>query len=434
MFYWLLAIPILALLILAHEWGHFISARWMGVRVLQFGIGLGPQALKLGERNGVRYTLHWLPIGGFVLPAGENDESIADGLAAQRPWRRAIVLAAGALMNLFLAWLIFAGLALIPHNAPLQGQVGVVGIMPDSPAERAGLRGRDILLKVNGRPVMDQQVLLELTLNGGREVELVVLREDEVVTLTVVPSIEPIHEVDHLGVSRYLLQDPVATLSKVHEGRPAYTAGLRSGDVVVSLNDHVVQDKLDFWEALVTEREEGGALVFVVEREGQVLPPMTVIPPPPDAEDQTIGIGSLPAQTLVRLSLPEALLQGARDTVDAVLLVPRVLGAIARGSIPVQDLAGPIGIVQATQQVGEGSSIGGIVRFAGMLSANLFVVNLLPLPALDGGRLVFVLLEMVRRKRIPSRVELGIHKWGMYILLSFLALVTVFDLVRLFAG
>jgi regulator of sigma E protease len=434
MCYWLLAIPILALLILAHEWGHFISACWMQVRVLQFGVGLGPRALKLGERNGVLYTLHWLPIGGFVLPAGENDETVPDGLAAKRPWRRAIVLAAGAVMNLFLAFLIFTALALVPHDVPLTGQVGVVGIMPDTPAERAGLRGRDILLRVNGRPVVDQQVLLELTLNGGREVELVVLRNDHVLTLTVIPTIEPIHEVDHLGVSRYLMQDPVATLSQVLPDRPAYAAGLRSGDVIVSLNGHVVQDKLDFWETLIVERDAGGPLVFVVQREGQVLPPITVIPPPPDAEDQTIGIGSLPAATRERLSVPAALLQGARDTIDAVLLVPRVLAAVARGSIPVQDLAGPVGIVQATQQVGEGSSLAGIARFAGMLSANLFVVNLLPLPALDGGRLAFVLLEMIRRRRIPSHVELRIHKWGMYGLLAFLALVTVFDLVRLFAG
>lgn len=432
MFYWLLAIPILALLILAHEWGHFVSALWMRVRVLQFGLGLGPRALKLGERNGVLYTLHWLPIGGFVLPAGENDEHVPDGLAAKRPWQRAIVLAAGALMNLFLAFLLFTGLALVPHDVPLRGQVGVVGIMPDTPAERAGLRGRDILLEVNGRPVVDQQVLLELALNGGQEVELVVLRGSQVLTLTVVPSVEPIHEVDHLGVSRYLMQDPVAALSQVLPDKPAYNAGLRSGDVVVALNGHAVQDKLDFWEALVVAREAGGPLVFVVQREGQVLPPMTVYPPPPDAEDQAIGIGSLPPTTRATLPLPAAFLQGARDTVDAVLLVPRVLAAIGRGSIPFRDLAGPIGIVQATQQVGEGSSLPGIVRFAGMLSANLFVVNLLPLPALDGGRLAFVLLEMVRRKRIPSRVELRIHRWGMYLLLAFLALVTVFDVVRLF--
>ena len=434
MFYWLLAIPVLALLILAHEWGHFVSARWMRVRVLQFGLGLGPRVLTLGKRNGVLYTLHGLPIGGFVLPAGEDDETVPDGLAAQRPWRRAIVLAAGALMNLFLAFFLFTGLALVPHEVTLTGQVGVIGIMPDTPAERAGLRGRDILLLVNGRPAVDQQVLLEFALNGGREIEVVVLRDGQVLTLTVVPSVEPIHNVDSIGVSHYLMQDPVATLSQVLPDKPAYDAGLRTGDVVVSLNGHVVQDKLDFWETLTAAREAGGPLTFVVKREGQALPPITVIPPPPDAEDQTIGIGSLPATRRERLPLPAALLQGARDTGDAVFLVPRVLAAIGRGSIPVQDLAGPIGIVQATQQVGEGSSMAGIVRFAGMLSANLFVVNLLPLPALDGGRLFFVLLEMVRGRRIPSTVERRIHRWGMYVLLAFLALVTVFDLVRLFTG
>jgi regulator of sigma E protease len=194
----------------------------------------------------------------------------------------------------------------------------------------------------------------------------------------------------------------------------------------------VVEDKLDFWETLTRRRQEGGPLVFVVRRDGQVLPPITVYPPPTDAEDQAIGIGSVPPKQMERLPLPAAILQGLRDTVDAVFLVPRVLGAIARGSVPLHDLAGPIGIVQATAQVAQASQMAGVVRFAGMLSANLFVVNLLPLPALDGGRLFFVLLEMVRRRRIPSRVELRIHKVGMYVLLAFLALVTLFDLMRLF--
>lgn len=432
MLYWLLVIPVLGLLILVHELGHFYAARWTGVRVEEFGFGYPPRLAKLGERNGVLYTLNWIPAGGFVKLAGEVDPDVPGGLAEKNPWKRAVVLSAGSLMNLLLTLVLFTGLALLPREVVTLDRIGLVGVVPGSPADRAGLQGGDILLAVDDHQVRDQQVLLELTLRGGQETVLTIERDGRVLTVTVVPSVEPVEGIDHLGVRRYLHEYPLAELKQVVPGRPAYEAGLRPGDVVVVLNGEDIQDNLHFWDLQHRLRQAGGPLVFVVRRGGQILDPITVYPPPLEAEDPTIGIGWWAPTEWVRLSPLQALGQGGRDTVEAVLLVPRILRAIVRGSVPVSEMAGPIGMAHATAEVAREGQVEGVVQLVALLSANLFVVNLLPLPALDGGRLLFVLLEGVRGgRRVPRRWEALVHAVGMALLLAFLALVSLFDVLRL---
>lgn len=441
MLYWLLAIPLLGLLILVHELGHFLAARWMKVRVEEFGLGYPPRLLRLGERNGVVYSLNWIPVGGFVKLAGEEDRTVEGGLAGKKPWQRAVVISAGSLMNLLLTFLLFTGLALAPREVVTLERIGLVGIVPGSPADLAGLRSGDILLAVDDRPVRDQEVLLDLTLRGGQETVLTVERAGQVLTVTVVPSVEPVYEQDHLGVRHYLHEYPEALLSQVLEGKPAYLAGLRTGDVVFSLNGEVVRDNLHFWELLPRLREEWGPLVFVVRREGHLLDPMTVYPPPPEAEDQALGISWRTPGERVQLSLGEALQEGVQETVKAVLLVPRTVAAMARGSVPVRELAGPVGMVYVTVEVtrargaeGLGPLLEAVVMVLALLSANLFAVNLLPLPALDGGRLAFVLLEWLRGgRRVPDRWEAAVHLVGLVLLLGLVILLTWFDILRLFS-
>lgn len=432
MLYWLLVIPVLAVLILVHEVGHFLAALWMRVRVLEFGIGFPPRMATLAERNGIRYSLNWIPIGGFVEMAGEEDATVAGGLAQKPPWRRALVLSAGSLMNLLLAFFIFTGLALVPHDVVTVTRIGVVDVIPGTPAERAGLQTGDILLAVGDHPVREEMFLMELALNGGLSTTLTLERDGQVLTRTVVPSVDPVTGLDHIGVTRYAYEMPEARLDEVFPDGPAYRAGLRAGDVILSLDGYAPENNLDFLARLGRRREEGGPLVFVVRRDGRTLSPMTVYPPPPEDEEGLIGIRMLAPKARVRLSLFEAVSQGLQDTAEAVLLVPRILGAIFRGSMPVGALAGPIGIAEATVDVARASQAGGVLQMMALLSANLFVVNLLPLPALDGGRIFFLLLEVLRGgRRIPHHWEVRIHKVGLFLLLGLLVLATVFDILRL---
>ncbi len=429
MLYWFLAVPVLALLILTHEIGHFFAARWMKVRVEEFGFGLPPRALTLTVRKGIIYSLNWLPVGGFVRLAGETDSEVEGGLAQKKPGPRAIVLGAGALMNLLLAFLLFTTQALIPHDVVVLNRVGVLFIAPGSPAALGGLQDKDILLTINGKPVNNEEVLLEFKMNAGRETILTVDRGGQTLTLMVTPTVGTEYGQDQIGVGLYL-HEGAATLDVIPD-KPAYLAGLRSGDLIVELNGETIHNNLDFWALQDRLRKERETLVFTVQRNGRVQPPIVIPPLPVDAADQTIGISYGTPRERVRLSLWESAQQGARTTVDAVLLVPRILSAIFRGSIPVTELSGPVGIVDAVQQVAKSEGLSGLLNLTGMLSANLFVVNLLPLPALDGGRLAFVLLECLRGgRKIPRRWEGWVHAIGMALLLGLLALVSIFDVLR----
>ncbi len=429
MLYWLLAIPVLALLILTHELGHFFAARWMKVRVEEFGLGFPPRALTLGVRNGVTYSLNWLPVGGFVRLAGETDSEVEGGLAQKKPGPRAVVLAAGALMNLLLAFLLFTVQALVPHDVVVLSRVGVLFIAPGSPAAVAGLQDKDIVLTINGKPVNNQEVLLELKMNAGRGTVLEVDRAGQFLTLVVTPTVGTEYGEDHIGVGLYL-HEGAATLDVLPD-KPAYLAGIRSGDLVVELNGQPIRNNLDFWSLQDRLRRARETLIVTVKRNGQVQPPIFIPPLPVDATDQAIGISYGTPTERVHLSLWESIRQGGSNTVDAVLLVPRILSAIGRGSISVTELAGPVGIVDAVGQVAKSQGLSGVLNLTGMLSANLFVVNLLPLPALDGGRLVFVLLEWLRGgRKLPRRWEGWVHAVGMALLLGLLALVSIFDLLR----
>lgn len=432
MLYWLLAIPLVGIMVLVHEIGHFLVARRMGVRIVEFGLGLPPRLLTLGVWKGVRYTLNLLPLGGFVRLAGEDDPTVQDGLAGKRPGRRAMVLLAGAAMNLVLAFFLFFTAALLPYEEVVFRRVGVLGIIPGGPAEQAGLRSGDAILAVGGRPVQDEGLLLELLLNGGQPTPLLVQRGSTLLTLTVVPSVEPLHHDDRLGILRYTYDYPEAVLTEVLAGRPAYQAGLRSGDVVVGLDGETITTTLDFWSTLERRRREGGPLVFTVRRAGQLLEPITVYPPSPEEKDQSLGLCWNPPKEERRRSFPEALAQGIRETWEAILLVPRVLAAMVRGSVPLQEISGPLGMTQAAAEVVRTGQADRMLRLVGILSANLFVVNLLPLPALDGGRLAFVLVEWLRGgRRVPPRREALVHLIGMLLLLGLVLLVSYFDLLRL---
>lgn len=432
MVYWLLAIPLVGVMVLAHEIGHLLAARWMGVRVAEFGLGLPPRLLTLGVWRGIRYTLNLLPLGGFVRLAGEDDPTVPGGLAGKRPGQRVVVLVAGAAMNLMLALFLFVGAALFPYQEVVLRRVGVLGIIPGGPAERAGLRSGDVILSVGGRPVQDEGLLLELLLNGGQPTPFLVQRGHTLLTLTVIPSVEPLHHDDRLGVLRYTYDYPEAVLTEVLAGRPAYQAGLRSGDVIVGLDGEAITSTLDFWSTLERRRREGGPLVFTVRRAGRLLEPITVYPPSPEEENQSLGLCWDPPKEERWRSFPEALVQGIQETWEALLLVPRVIAAMVRGSVPLQEVSGPLGMVQATVEVIRTGQADRVFRLVGILSANLFVVNLLPLPALDGGRLVFVLLEWLRGgRRIPPRREALVHLIGLLLLLGLAVLVSYFDLLRL---
>ncbi|MBN1485886.1 MAG: RIP metalloprotease RseP [Chloroflexia bacterium] len=426
----LLAIPILGILILIHEIGHFWAARWMKVGIEEFGIGMPPRALRLFEKNGVEYTLNWIPFGGFVRMAGEDDPDVGGGLSSAPPWRRLIVLSAGPLMNLVLAFLLFTGLAMAGHMEIVSQQVGVYYVELGSPAQEAGLQPGDLFVSINGRPITSYEELqIETTLQRGHPVTLVIERDGQLITTELVPRKDPPEGQGPIGIRMAYYEAPLE-VQYVFEDSPAAAAGLQEGDVVMALDGEPVQDSLQYMR--LASAAMGEEVVLNVQRDGQYLE--LSLFNDPDYEAIPLGLDFM---RLAHKSSPlgKGLAEGWRETVDAAALVPRTLAGIFRSSVPVSDISGPVGITYATAQVARAAGLYGILHLSALISVNFFLVNLLPIPALDGGRMAFALLEWVRGgKRISPEREGLLHMVFFLLLMGFLVLVTYYDLVRIFTN
>jgi regulator of sigma E protease len=347
---------ILGSLVLIHEFGHFVVARIARIRVLEFGVGFPPRARILRNRGETLYTLNWLPIGGFVKLEGEDGEGEGDprSFSAKPLWVRLVVLVAGVAMNLVLAFVIFAGIALFGDPA-----IGVVAgrVQPDSPAEAVGLAAGDTLVSIDGQRYSafgQLSILDDLRADAGKTIRL--------------------------GV----------------------------------------------------ERAAGGTVEVTVTLRG--------------AADVAAGRGALGieqlsakvASTTVSHGPAEALTLGGERTVGAIRMVVDGLGQLATSIVtrPTEPppASGPVGIAI---QIGDIFwSMGPVITLylAGILSANLAVFNILPIPPLDGGRMLVIVLRALFGARLSLRVERLTYLVGFVFLFAFLIWVTGFDILRQLGG
>jgi regulator of sigma E protease len=356
-----LLIFILALggMIFIHELGHFIAARWAGVEVEEFGFGLpSVKLVTLFKWQGTEFTIHALPLGGFVRPKGENDPNIPGGLAAASPWKRLGVLFAGPLMNLLTAIVVFSALVAF-EGVPVTGKVKIDSVSADSPAQSAGIQNGDILLSINGTSVTDiNPAIAMIRDNLDKPVELVIERDGKQMTVTATPLSTRTKEQGALGI--------------------ALTYPTRSATA---------------WESIST-----GTMVT-----------------------------GLQAATL--LYLPVALIQGIVSPDEA-----RFIGF--KGIYDMFDVA----VQQDVTTRQEASSAPAsaptpqptnwTLNLIGMLSVSLGVMNLLPIPALDGGRILFTLPEILFRKRIPTEWENMVNGIAMLLLIGLLLYVNAMDFIN----
>jgi len=349
-------VPILGVLILVHELGHFLAARSVGIRVEEFGMGLPPRLWGYKAKSGVIYSINWIPFGGFVKMYGQDDMR-PDGGAAYGPdsfvektaAQRAFVLVAGVLMNLLLAIIIFMVIAIGQGRPGPDSQVIIQDVTADTPAAAAGWQPGDQIVSVAGQPITAADTLKNLTEGYvGRAMPVVVARGGQQITTTVTPRANPPSGQGRAGV----------TLSE----RPIY-------------------ESVPLWRAPF---------------------------------------------------------EGVRGVWDAIVLQVEGLRQLISGRVSANTIAGPIGMGQITGEIVTHSTLPLWVtlgNLAAFLSLNLFILNLLPVPALDGGRLVFVILEMLRggRKIAPER-EGMVHFVGLLVLLTLMFAIGFQDIMRLVRG
>jgi len=339
-------LAVIAVVVLAHELGHFTSAKAFGIRVDEFGIGYPPRiaGIKCGQ---TLYSINWLPFGGFVKMAGEEDPNIEGSLASKSATKRLVVLSSGAIMNAVLPLLLFSLAFIIPHDT-VTGTVIVEEISAGSPAEQAGILPGDVILSAGSQEVQNiSDVSRYIQLNLGKEITFTMLHSDQTTEkMSLVPRWQPPENEGAVGVL------------------------LRNEDA------QVVGEQLSLWEAV-------------------------------------------PA--------------GIQECVDTYILFKNAILGIFIGSTSFEPL-GPVGIAQVTGEFAQ-AGIGPLLEFTAFFSINLAILNLLPLPALDGGRIAFVFLEWVRRgKRVKPEAEGRIHMIGFMLLIALLIAITLQDIVRIAGG
>jgi len=338
---------ILGFVIFIHELGHFVAARLFGIKVEEFGMGYPPRIFAF-RRGGTNYSLNLIPLGGFCKLLGEEDPSDPQSFAAKSAPVRLLVLAAGSLVMFLAPFFVFPVAHMIPHEVVIDGSgVQVFGIVQDSPAMESDIEIGDVILAVDGTEIGSSEELRDIIDSRvGTDVAITISRNDEILTVSLVPRVE-------------------------------YPSG--QGPIGVSLG----------WATYVTEKK--------------IYAPWDAIP------------------------------MGLEDGWMMYVLIGDGIKTLIDGSQTFA-VTGIVGIAQATGDVVKAGFLS-VVGWTCLLSINLAVVNLLPIPALDGGRIVFVLIEVARKgKRVSPRTEGLIHLIGFVLLIGLMLIVTYYDILRVASG
>jgi regulator of sigma E protease len=428
-------IPILGILILIHEIGHFVSAKLVGIKVEEFGIGIPPRLFGF-RRGGVLYSINLLPIGGFVRVLGEDGKSFSpDSMQSKSKLQRGLFFAAGSIMNFLLAFVLM--IVLVGARGDTNSRAYITGVQPNTPAAQANMQAGDRILAVDGSPVSSvNQVIDRINANVGEPVTLTLVRAGEQIDTKVTPRVNPPPSEGKVGI---LLDDALHARVKVESvdaNSPAAQAGLQAGDEIKSIAGIDVEDAITYRFAIINNA--GKTVPFVVTRDGQDVTLQYSVASDVSAEGE-LNSGITATQDFIMHKVPwwQVIPQGIKQTLDTLSQMFHGLVLLIRGDVPVQGIAGPIGMGQLTSEVIKASSApvwATLANIMVLLSLNLAVLNLLPFPALDGGRLLFVVIETVRGKKVPPEKEGVVHFVGLVILLLFMLVVAFADINRIVSG
>lgn len=340
----------LGILIFLHELGHFTISKLFRIPIEEFGLGLPPRLVRLFKFGETEFTINLIPFGAFVRPRGEGDPAVSDGLAAANPWVRMAVMLGGPMMNLFAGFLIF--LFVINQNGTADlSRVSIYQVIPETPAQAAGLQANDLLLAINGQPVTDtQMVIATVKQNAGNEITLLIERSGQQIEIFATPRLNPPPDQGSLGI---ILGNP----------RRAAT-----------LNESI-----------------------------------------------PLALKEVYQQSTMLFRLPGALISGAITPEQA-----RPVGPI--GMFSVYEMARDQDLQNAGLNTSADNS--NTLWFIGIISIALGVTNLLPLPALDGGRILFLLPELVFRRRVPAERENLVHAVGIILLIALMFYITLQDIIN----
>jgi regulator of sigma E protease len=419
---------VLGVLVFVHELGHFLMARWHGVRVFTFSLGFGPKLLSV-KRGDTEYAISAIPLGGYVKMAGENPEDqrtgASDEFLSKSKWQRFQILIMGPVMNLALAVILMAVVLMQGADIPsYQDKPVVVGVVEaGSAAESAGVRAGDVIVKVGRDDVPSwDKFLMAIGTKADRNVELVVMRDGREQRITVRPASQGRFEIGDIGV----LPDVYPSVAALVSGSRAEEAGLKTGDVIVSINGQRVVFSQDVVSLI--SKGLGAPLQLIIRREGVEQP--VVVQPPKEGDGGLIGITIANETTTFHPGPLEAIGLSVERNIEFSGLILKTLWGLVVGETSPRQLMGPVGIAQLS---GESAQAGWVALFALMasISLNLGLLNLMPVPVLDGGHILIMGLEAVARRDFSIQVKEKMFLAGFVLLMALMVTVIYNDLTRI---
>ncbi len=419
---------LLGIMILVHEAGHFWAALSVGVRVETFSIGFGPRLLGF-RRGDTDFRISAIPFGGYVRMLGEQpgEETVADprSFQAKARWQRAIVIVAGPLMNVLLSIALITGLYMygFPREVPSTRAV-ISSVAANSPAANAGLQGGDRIVQVGDRHNPNwQEVLTEEALNANHALPVTVDRKGQILTVNVTPRMDA---KEGIGVAGWRGDVQVGEVAK---GGPAQAAGMKPGDLFINVNGQPVESRLTVQQAV---SRSGGKPVELEMMRNNQLQKITVTPVRGNNAKLPWLIGivfHMPVQ-MVKLGFFPAIAESLRFNQQNATMIFEVLRSIVSQRVSAKTLSGPIGIAQMSSdaaQEGPSSFLG----LMAVVSLNLAIFNLLPIPILDGGTLLLLAVEMLLQREVSLQVKETVFKLGFVFLMMVVVFVIYNDISRI---
>ena len=429
--YYLYIIPVLGFMILIHEFGHYAVAKWLGVRVEQFAIGFGTRLI--GFRKGeTDYRINAIPLGGYVKMSGENpmDERSDDPreFMNHSRWHRFLIAIAGPTMNILLAIVLLTTVYMVHYEYPaVYDEAPVIGwVAKDTPAAKAGFEVGDRITRIDDveNPTWEQ-VDLKQAMSPGQPLLVNVQRNGQTIEKTVVP--EPMG-LDQIGYAGWAPKEDTVTITDLQEKMPAEKAGLKEGDKIIALDGKPVAALAEMIESLAITKDK--PITITVLRKGEqksfTLQPVLL------EKRYRIGIGT--EQMKVKtLPFAAALNLSLHKNGENALLILELVRKMVHGKM-LRSIEGPIRIGQAAGEAARSKGWTPLMGLTAAISLNLGIFNLLPIPILDGGVILFLLIEGLMRRDISMNIKERVYQAAFVFLLVFAAMVIYNDLLKTIPG
>jgi regulator of sigma E protease len=425
---------VLGIMILVHELGHFAAAKWFGVRVDVFSIGFGKRlaGFRRGETD---YRISALPLGGYVKMAGENPLESRNGapqeFMSHPRWQRFVIAIAGPAMNIILAIALLTGVFMVHYEHPVfLDQPAVVGwVLENSSAAKAGIEQGDRIARIDGvqNPTWED-VMLKVMVNSKQPLDVAIQRGGQILE----KQVPPVTDSAEYGAIGWLPDQPI-TVTELESNMPAATAGLKLGDEIVAVNGTPMRSLFSVIHLL---QQNGSKPVEVtVARNGQKLN-LEMTPVQTDESGQKtyrLGFRSEPVH-VDKLPFAQALSRSLEENKKYSLLIVDLVRKMVQRKVSIKQMEGPIGIARASGDAARQPGWTPLLSLMAMISLNLGVFNLLPIPILDGGRILELIIESVMRRDISIRIKERIYQTAFVFLLLFFAVVIYNDLLKALPG